>query len=597
MAYIQPNSTVKICKGVPLDEGYEHTVLFTNRDTQVAGFASYIKYNLSNNQGADFSGITYQRVKEGVMRVNILADNLYDCNYLLFQNTNFGTKWFYAFINKVTYVNNATSEIEYTLDLMQSFLFDYTIPPCFIEREHALTDVIGDNLVPENVNTGVMTLADDWEIKFEAFYTCIKYVPNTRYIESLFYNHDTQNVDFIEKNKSANEWGIYQYNMYNGYVRLTIPKYTVDTDPIREYTAEETWKMLTSTINKIIDLGGTIIDIVYVPSLIIADADWKDSHGDIILHDNPFKITLYHTETRKFYDEAHIAYYEPKNMKMFTAPFKKIIVSNNAGQSGEFEFEKFRDFGDSTQGEDPDMKKTEFALSGIVDPDVEASLYPQHYRGFENGDLESGLLFNNFYHGTWDVDSFRQWWQLNKQAYITSLGTTVLSTAVTTLANIGMENYWGAAVTGVNGICRVGNSLMELQTQANKPHQLAGESSSTTIQFWQHRSGFHLYEMGVEYDLAISIDDFFTKFGYAQNKLKVPEIKNPNRTLPLRPYWNYIKTSDCVIKPIIESPITGHQGLSSEDKRRIESIYNSGITFWNNLANVGNYSLDNSIVS
>lgn len=55
------------------------------------------------------------------MRVEKKAEDLYDCNYLAFQNTSFGSKWFYAFITSVEYVNNITSEITFEIDVLQTY--------------------------------------------------------------------------------------------------------------------------------------------------------------------------------------------------------------------------------------------------------------------------------------------------------------------------------------------------------------------------------------------------------------------------------------------------------------------------------------------
>ena len=96
--YIVPNSNIKIYKDVPLDNTYNHTLYFSSLSEQNAyfhGSSSILKYNLTSQ--------SYQRVVKGSMRVEIKADNLYDCNYIAFQNTNFGNKWFYAFITSVEF--------------------------------------------------------------------------------------------------------------------------------------------------------------------------------------------------------------------------------------------------------------------------------------------------------------------------------------------------------------------------------------------------------------------------------------------------------------------------------------------------------------
>ena len=77
---------------------------------------------------------TYIR-KENKIRVEATADTLFDCNYIMWQNPSFGTKWFYAFIIDVEYLNNETAEITFEIDEMQTWYFGYTIKQSFIERK------------------------------------------------------------------------------------------------------------------------------------------------------------------------------------------------------------------------------------------------------------------------------------------------------------------------------------------------------------------------------------------------------------------------------------------------------------------------------
>ena len=70
------------------------------------------------------------------------------------------------------------------------------------------------------------------------------------------------------------------------------------------------------------------------------------------------------------------------------------------------------------------------------------------------------------------------------------------------------------------------------------------------------------------------------RYGYA-----CEEIKVPNRNV--REHWTYCKTRDCNIVGSI--PV--------ESMSNIKKIYNKGITFWMQAANVGNYTLNNAPVT
>lgn len=144
--YVQPNTTIKLIKGVPLSNDYTDTLYWPDVATQTAYFAAL--------PGLSFGAQTYQRVKNWVMRLQVPADQIYDYNYLMFQNTAHGSKWFYAFITKVEYINEAVSEITYELDVMQTWWGELVRLPSYVERETTIADIPGGNLAPEPVDLG-----------------------------------------------------------------------------------------------------------------------------------------------------------------------------------------------------------------------------------------------------------------------------------------------------------------------------------------------------------------------------------------------------------------------------------------------------------
>ena len=146
MSYIAPNSDIVLCTNVPLDNTYDHTVTFANLTAQQTYFASKAYKTITSN--------SYQRAMKNSLRIACTMDEAVRCNYLYFKNTSFENKYFYAFITGWEYVNNITTEITYEIDVFQTFAFDMHIQPCFVEREHPNTDVIGENLVPENLELG-----------------------------------------------------------------------------------------------------------------------------------------------------------------------------------------------------------------------------------------------------------------------------------------------------------------------------------------------------------------------------------------------------------------------------------------------------------
>lgn len=153
MADYVPNTVVYVCKNVPLDDTYTDTRWFDSAGEQ-AGFFQGLAVKI-------YRDMTYQRVNNGIAqprvaltcRVPDIADNLYDCNYMMFQNSNYGDKWFYAFIKQVNYINPNNTELVYEIDYLQTFMFQLKIKASFVEREHATAaeDKAFANLTPEPV--------------------------------------------------------------------------------------------------------------------------------------------------------------------------------------------------------------------------------------------------------------------------------------------------------------------------------------------------------------------------------------------------------------------------------------------------------------
>ena len=151
--YIAPSSTFKFCSGVPLTKTYEHVGYWSSESAKYNAINSYAEHTETN--------VSFIRGGAGgqtVIRSSIVYSELYDCNYLMFQNPNFGSKWFYAFIDSVEYVSNNTTYVYFTIDEMTTWFFDYSLPACMVEREHVTSDSSSNWLQPEPIDGGDMEI-------------------------------------------------------------------------------------------------------------------------------------------------------------------------------------------------------------------------------------------------------------------------------------------------------------------------------------------------------------------------------------------------------------------------------------------------------
>lgn len=125
----------------PLESDYRNTLWFPNVTAQTAYFTSKTVKTYAN-----FNYIK----KDNTIVVPEEVDNLYNCNYIMYQNSNFGQRWFYAFINRVEWASNGSTRLYVSTDVIQTWFFDITYYQSYVDRCHSDTDVAGDNIVPED---------------------------------------------------------------------------------------------------------------------------------------------------------------------------------------------------------------------------------------------------------------------------------------------------------------------------------------------------------------------------------------------------------------------------------------------------------------
>lgn len=501
--YIEPNTIIRILKNCPLDTTYDHTLYFDDSDAQYNYFLGLTKYTLTKQ--------TYQRVNRSRMRVQYKADDLYDCNYIMFQNSSFGSKWFYAFIKSVEYVNNVTSEIEYEIDVMQTWAFDYQLGQSFVEREHSATDVPGDNLVPEKIEHG--------EYVSNGFNRT--HLLDTSIVVACTFDNTYQDID-----------GTFYSGVFCGLALHTFPNTISGAQQCVEFIHNAGAKT------------DGIVSVGLMPTNFITKPNEEAK-----------RVTTAHNKNMTLLraDGTPI-----KNKKLLTYPYNFLYVTNCQGTGVAYLYEYF------------DTDNCTFELVGDMSPNPGVWLVPSKYKGAELN-YDEKMVLTGFPQLPYNVDSYKQW--------LAQSGTSFGLNAVTTAVGAGMRGFASAGPAGAAlGVgVSVATSLVQLYEHSIVPNQAKGGGSPIT-QVAAHIFDFGVMQKHIQPEFATIIDDYFTVYGYATHRTKIP-----NRAV--RPHWTYTKTIGCVV----------HGSVPADDISKICHIYNNGITFWKNGNEVGNYSLDNSV--
>lgn len=572
-----PDTVVKLLRNVPLDSTYTDTRWFNSAGAQQAFFNGKVKKT--------YTGLTYQRVNNSVAqprgpltcRVPDIADNLYDCNYMMFQNSFYGSKWFYAFVKQVNYINPNNTEIVYEIDYLQTFMMDIQIKPSYVVREHAssVEDKPFANLTPEPIT--VTNWIDDlggsssyrWDLSLTGDVgdkIIVAVIPNDL-ISSLL-------VGF----KSAMFSGIFSGAKYKVFSSAS----EVDAF-INELAA--------------LNAADAIVSVFMSPGA-PAESD-APTYVDV----NTGIDT-----TNEVFTNAKGKIYKIKNKKLLNGQFTRIMGLSDTGEQQIY-------YPENLYG--GDVFKGRVAI--IYGPEFEMFFRPDYIVNSTNlSSANFGLGFTQNLQCTWNGNGV-----LGKtiRNCVIGAGMLALGGAAVGVAGSAVASAGGAAaaVKGTSAIVGAGNAmaaqggmvgaagraiagavqspvgqaaLMSYNIADSVPqvkrfvNMLAGNersqrytAASSTATFAMGMHGFVFRRQCPDLDTLEKIDTFFDMFGYAVNKVKMPNLQT-------RQCWNYVQLdTPCIVGSV---PV---QGMN-----RIKQAFSDGIRLWH-VDEVGDYNKDNPITA
>ena len=245
--------------------------------------------------------------------------------------------------------------------------------------------------------------------------------------------------------------------------------------------------------------------------------------------------------------------YVPRNNKLFTYPYNFLYVTNLDGNHAEFHYEYFSD------------STCTFRLSGDFSCNPNVVLCPTNYKGVV-ANYDEKMVLGGFPQCSWNTDSFKAWLAQNSA----SLAVGTFSGVARSVAAMAKAPVSGA----ISLVTNVGSTMAQVYEHSIMPPQAKGGGGNTTMSAIKVKD-FAFMHKHIQKQFAVIIDRYFHMFGYATNKVKVP-----NRSI--RSKWNYVKTLGC----------NAYGSVPSDDMKKIKSIYDDGITFWKSGATVGKYTDD-----
>lgn len=537
MPFPTPHITnIKLLSGVPLDASYRHSIYFASEGAQAGYFAGQVVSGLS------WADCMYHRENASI-RVNAPIEDCEGVNYAMFQNTAYGSKWFYAFVTEHTYINANCTELKIELDVLQTYFFDSELQPGYIERNHVSQDRIGEHIAPEGLDTG----------------------------EYMKYDYQTI--------ADPNEWDVVMWSSFQPTNVDTTAGGDISTGLFSALDRNVIGRV---TINDFNSPNWTLDPRVPIKALVEGRPEKVDGLIAITMSPRLLGITNDRVSI-PLKANALSGGYQPRNKKLYSAPFNVMLLNN-----GETERVLAPNFF-SANGRFVDGQNVTFLVKSDKAPCETIVCVPLNYGGGNSSypayNAAEYITLTGFPQCAWVSDAFKTYLAQNASSLALSAGMSAIKIVggVAIAAGTGTAGAaFGASLIGsaagdVASLASTGATLIDLSKQAPVNH---GNITGTAL-LPINAKGIFIYYASVRADVAARIDDYFDLYGYAIREIGRPHLNN-------RPHWSYVKMQNAFVKP------TG-AGCPAEALVKIQNIYNAGITFWKNASEVGDYSLDNRV--
>lgn len=557
----QPETVVRLLSNVPLSLNETNQLWFDTVTAQQTYFSG--KVSRTYNQ------FTYQRKERNYVAVETNAELLYNVNYMMFQNSNFANKWFYAYVTEIEYKNPNTSWVYYEIDPFQTWLFELNFKQSFIEREHTPrynadgTPVI--NTIDEGLNYGSeYKIIDDSSYKNYGD-TIFILVTSKDYLHKL--------PDGLERPFPENIGNVPQ-----GFFNYIFP---ISLSGYKEYTYKNfslmSWAEFYDKLNQDTAFVGKVVNLTlldFVPLNVSVD----NANANITNMDN---VSLYNARndlgltgsilyindgafTPSVIDcgNKYSSFPNYAESKLLMYPYSYTKVTDMRGN--EFDIKN-----EHITGQD-----LKFSVRGSIAPQCKTAYEVVNYKDKTN--LLDGIINNNVSSMAIIDDYTAAYLQGNQNVLMTGAAVNVVSSIASIVGNSMIGNIGGAVSSGVGGITDILMLNAKMKDIDNHPSNLRNQGNNYNFDFANKYTGIRIIKYTVTDEYQKILTDFFKMYGYKVNRVKVPNLHT-------RQSWNYVKTVDCTIVA----------NIPQDDLNSIKQMFNKGITLWHNT-DVGNYNLSNN---
>lgn len=491
-------------------------------------------------------------------------EDLTQCNYLMYQNTDISNKWYFAFIDNVKYNSLNSVIISHTIDVWQTYQFDITYYKNLILRAHVAksADTVGRWLAPEPIS-----VAPEFERKRNVF-DDLSWTPQYVLHSTSVYNPTTKKYEYKGSGTGASlsaEYGIFVdsdndvQEVVKKYGKLS-PAEALKSDNDDEYSnwiadlltgqIESFEKSLnnavklisTTSISQLQDHRNELIGLYAIPAWVHSGTN-KYATNNIKKKD--VTITLPTTTLA--------CGYTPRNKKMLSSLCKAYLFYNENGFKLPLKPELFT-------SDTPvfTVKATELSTNGFL---LQIGSYADYTA------KTNKISYNCENRLGYDANT-----GLDKVLNTLTSAVGVVN-AVGSVASQAFAGNVGGAVQGAVGAVQQSINMIDALGQRGVNTGASGDIMSIT----EKRAMPVFADVSPTVAQCRYIDDYLDVYGYAIN-----EIGKISTYMKNRSNWNYIQVANCNIK--VSAP--------NDDVNKLKQMFESGVTIWHK--NFGDYDQNNN---
>lgn len=569
-------SYLRLISGVNFNNTYEHTRWFDSRAKQDTYFDS--KQKVLEMKDCSF----IKKDNNYVIRVNSHIDNLNSVNYLYFTNPHNSSLRYYCFVTSMEYIQQNTTAIYFTLDVIQSFMFQLSFKKSFIIREHQNrwnsdgSPVI--NRVPEDLDYG-----DTYEtVLFESFGWDIAFLV-------------IQLKEDIVDNKIKSSWSgvpqplmnlVYPYKLDGSMLSIN-----VDGEPmpyVQPYILLDNIYSNPETVNNVSQIYVTDragLNCSYDGTTLNVNSDSSTGSNYRITGIINGATTAWAIQVLKQIETNTNIHNNGDKYKAFNVSESKLLMYPYSLTT----LDDFKGNRIDLKLENINADTLDIEIVGSLGSANKVSYNVKNYSHSSSNpiaNMETSLINDS----TNDIPIISDYTSAFIQGNMNTVKTKATTTAIMGANDVVTKSFQGivdtfnrsqavqvgsafsSALATSSSLLRQRSKLKDIQ---NVPPNMVKQGGNSHFDYAFNVHGCHILHKTIKTEYKNQLTSYFQVYGYKVNRFGVPNIHT-------RESWNYIELE--------KANITGN--INNDYLNTIKGVFQRGVTLWH-VDDVLNYSLPN----